>query len=142
MTSNYIIREEKDPVAVLALDEICFPSDTRINLTDSFWWIVWKGKDPVGFAGLRPCKNPCNDGVGFLCRVGVVQTHRGKVLKKRLIKVREQKAKRIGIKELVTYCVPWNCPSVNSLISCGYRLYRPGSYWGGGGSVYLRKPIR
>jgi GNAT superfamily N-acetyltransferase len=141
MASRYVIRAEQAPVAVLALDEICFPNDYRISLADSLWWIVWKGKEAVGYAGLRPCQNPCNAGVGFLCRVGVVPEHRGKGLQKRLIKAREAEAKRIGLVELVTYCVPWNCPSINSLVACGYRFYRPETKYGGGGSIYLRKRL-
>jgi GNAT superfamily N-acetyltransferase len=139
--SRYAIRAESAPVAVLALDEVCFPDDWRVKLDDSIWWLVWRGKEAVGYAGLRPCKAPRNAGVGFLCRVGVVPKHRGRGLQKRLIAVREATARRLGLKELVTYCVPWNCASINSLVSCGYKFYRPETKWGGAGSVYLRKVL-
>lgn len=138
---NYRIRREPAPVAVLALDEVCFPHDDRVSVEDSLWWLVWRGKEPIGYAGLRPCQTPQNDGLGFLCRVGVVSEHRGRGLQKRLIRVREAAAKAIGLRELVTYCVPWNCPSINSLIACGYKFYRPETKWGGAGAVYLRKRL-
>lgn len=141
MACRYILRSEQAPVAVLALDEICFPDDYRVNLADALWWIVWKGREAVGYAGLRPCKNPCNNGVGFLNRVGIVPDHRGNGLQKRLIRVREAAARRIGLTELVTYCVPWNSASINSLVACGYRFYRPHTKYGGAGAIYLRKRI-
>jgi GNAT superfamily N-acetyltransferase len=138
---SYRIRQEPMPVAVLALDEICFPDDDRINPANSLWWIAWHGKQPVAYAGLRLCRDPQNLGFAFLCRVGVIPEHRGRGLQKRLIRVRENAARKLAVTELITYCVPWNCPSINSLVSCGYKFYRPGTKWGGAGSVYLRKPL-
>lgn len=141
MACQYAIRAENAPVAVLALDEQCFPHDDRVSLDDSLWWLVWRGKEAVGYAGLRPCQNPQNAGLGFLCRVGVLPRHRGRGLQKRMIAVREAAAKRLGLRELVTYCVPWNSASINSLVACGYRFYRPETKWGGSSSVYLRKRL-
>lgn len=138
---RYAIRAEPAPLAVLALDEVCFPHDDRVKVEDALWWLVWHGKEPVGYAGLRPCKEPQNATLGFLCRVGVIPRHRGRGLQKRLVAAREAAARRIGLAELVTYCVPWNCASINSLVACGYRFYRPGTKWGGGGAVYLRKVL-
>jgi len=139
--NRYSIRREPVPVAVLALDEICFPDDDRVRIEDTLWWVVLCGKEAVAYGGLRPCQNECNKGVGFLCRVGVVPKHRGKGLQKRLIYVRERAAKAAGLDEVVTYCVPWNCASLNSLIACGYKFYRPATKWGGSGSIYLRKRL-
>ena len=138
---RYTIRRADLPVAVLALDEICFPHDDRINPADSLWWIVWHGKQPVAYAGLRLCQAEHNLGLAFLCRVGVVPAHRGRGLQKRLIRIREAAARRLAVTELITYCVPWNCPSLNSLISCGYKFYRPTTKYGGAGAVYLRKVL-
>lgn len=138
---SYRIRREELPAAVLALDEICFPEDYRITTADALWWVVWCGKQPVGYGGLRPCKEAFNRGLGFLCRVGVVESHRGNGLQKRLIAVRERQARAMGMRALVTYCVPWNCASINSLIACGYKTYRPDEKWGGAGSIYFRKRL-
>jgi GNAT superfamily N-acetyltransferase len=142
MTRYTIAHEpEVDATEVLGLDLACFPSDTRVTVPGSLWWIVRHRGRPVGYAGLYVCEDPDNRGLGFLCRVGVLAEHRGHGLQGRLIRARERTARRLGLKELVTYCVPWNEPSVNSLIKCGYRLYRPASRWGGGGAVYLRKRL-
>lgn len=138
---RYILRRADLPVAVLALDEICFPSDDRITTADSLWWIVWHHEQPVAYAGLRLCREAQNLGLAFLCRVGVLPAHRGRGLQKRLIRARERAARQLAVTELVTYCVPWNSPSLNSLIATGYRFYRPGTKYGGAGSVYLRKVL-
>jgi GNAT superfamily N-acetyltransferase len=98
------------PVAVLALDEICFPHDDRITTADSLWWIVWQDKIPVAYAGLRICQAEQNLGLAFLCRVGVIPGHRGRGLQKRLIRARERAARQLAVSELVTYCVPLEQP--------------------------------
>lgn len=138
---RYAVRRELNPVAVLALDEICFPEDYRIKLQNAHWWIVWHGKDAVGYAGLRPCQQACNSGVAFLNRVGVLKEHRGHGLQKRLIRVRENAARALGMEEVVTYCMSWNYASVNSLVACGYRFYAPATKYGGADAVYLRKKL-
>jgi hypothetical protein len=52
-----------------------------------------------------------------------------------------KEAKALGNKEIITYVAHWNCPSLNSLIACGYRFYRPADKWAGSSSVYLRKRL-
>lgn len=139
---TYRIQREDTPLAVLPLDQECFPSDHRPVLENSLWWIVWRGKEPVGYAGLRVCENAQNKGLGFLSRAGVIAKHRGKGLQKRLIRAREAAARSFGLRELVTYVAHWNSPSINSLVACGYRFYRPAHKWGGAASVYLRKRLK
>jgi ribosomal protein S18 acetylase RimI-like enzyme len=103
--------------------------------------VTWEGKEPVAFAGLRLCAMPENRGLGFLCRAGVLPAYRGRGLQKKLIRVREAAARQLGLKELVTYCLCSNSPSINSLVGCGFRFYVPATKYGGAGSVYLRKEI-
>jgi RimJ/RimL family protein N-acetyltransferase len=138
---RYTIRREPTPVAVLPLDQECFPSDHRPVLENSLWWVVWCGKEPVGYAGLRVCENTQNKGLGFLSRAGVVAKHRGKGLQKRLVRAREAEARALGLTDLVTYVAHWNSASINSLIACGYKFYRPADRWAGSSSVYLRKRL-
>ena len=129
------------PVAVLALDEICFPHDDRITTADSLWWIVWQDKTPVAYAGLRLCKDPRNLGLAFLNRAGVVPGHRGRGLQQRLIRARVAAARRLAVNELVTYVMIYNVASINSLVNCGFRFYVPATKWGGTTAVYLCKPL-
>lgn len=139
---TYRIQREDTPLAVLPLDQECFPSDHRPVLENSLWWVVWRGKEPVGYAGLRVCQSAQNKGLGFLSRAGVVAKHRGRGLQKRLIRAREAEARGLGLNELITYVAHWNCPSINSLVACGYRFYRPATKWAGSSSLYLRKALR
>lgn len=125
------------PVAVLALDEICFPHDDRITTADSLWWIVWQDKTPVAYAGMRLCKDPRNLGLAFLNRAGVVPGHRGRGLQQRLIRARVAAARRLAVNELVTYVMIYNVASINSLVNCGFRFYVPATKWGGTTAVYL-----
>ena len=129
------------PVAVLALDEICFPHDDRITTADSLWWIVWQDKTPVAYAGMRLCKDPRNLGLAFLNRAGVVPGHRGRGLQQRLIRARVAAARRLAVNELVTYVMIYNVASINSLVNCGFRFYVPATKWGGTTAVYLCKPL-
>lgn len=138
---TYRIRREPVPLAVLPLDQECFPSDHRPALENSLWWVVWCGRQPVGYAGLRVCEGAQNKGLGFLSRAGVVAKHRGKGLQKRLIRAREAEARALGLAEIVTYVAHWNCASINSLAACGYKHYRPATKWGGKEAVYLRKRL-
>jgi GNAT superfamily N-acetyltransferase len=134
---------KRDPLGlpVLPLDEICFPADHRVAVPGSLWWVAWDGTEPVAYAGLRLCSMPENRGLGFLCRAGVVPSHRGRGLQKRLIRIRERAARELGLKELVTYCICSNSPSLNSLVGCGFRFYSPATKYGGPGAVYLRKEL-
>ena len=136
---TYRICREPVPLAVLPLDEQCFPSDHQPTLENSLWWVVWRGKEPVAYAGLRVCQNSCNKGLGFLSRAGVLREHRGRGLQRRLIRARETEARQLGLKEVLTYVALWNCASLNSLIASGYKFYRPADKWAGRESVYLRK---
>lgn len=135
------IKRDNLGLPVLPLDEICFPADDRVAVPGSLWWVAWEGKEPVAYAGLRLCSMPENRGLGFLCRAGVIPAYRGRGLQKKLIRVREAEARQLGLGELVTYCMGSNSPSLNSLVTCGYRFYSPATKYGGPGAVYLRRKL-
>jgi GNAT superfamily N-acetyltransferase len=113
--------------------------DEPCDVSDGFWWVAYDGKMPCGFAGV--VRSIQWSDTGYLCRSGVLRSHRGNGLQKRLIRVRERKAKALGWNWLIsdTYKNP---PSANSLISCGYRTFAPSRPWGFDGAIYWRKKIR
>lgn len=119
------------------LDKELFPND-YLSSKNGFWWIVYCGKKPVAFAGLR--KSSQWDEAGYLCRVGVTHDHRGNGLQKRLIRTRERKARSIGWAYLLTDTLE-NPASANSLISCGYKMYEPTNPWASDGACYWRKKL-
>jgi GNAT superfamily N-acetyltransferase len=103
------------------------------------WWIAYDGELPVAFAGV--CQSYRWADTGYLCRAGVIRSHRGQGIQRRLVRVRELKGKRLGWNWLVTDTAPWNMPSANSLIGCGFRMFRPSRPWGIEGALYWRKRI-
>lgn len=131
----------KDPAtAALLLHLQCkiLPLDNALKSNKGFWWIAYDGDLPVGFAAMSPSHRW--DDTGYLSRSGVVPSHRGNGLQKRLLQVRERKARELGWKWLITdtRCNP---PSSNSLIARGFRLYEPSRPWGHTDALYWRKAL-
>ena len=119
----YTIRKTNDLRLIAKLDHVIFGpiGDTAVELDNATWWVAYANGSPVAFAGLSKF-----GGCWFLRRVGVVTSHRGNGLQKRLIKVRVKHAKRADPKlSVVTYTVLDNHPSSNNLIATGFRLYEP-----------------
>jgi GNAT superfamily N-acetyltransferase len=114
------------------------PYDKPAATTIGWWWLAFDGDEPVGFAGLYQSSRWCD--AGYLCRAGVVPSHRGQGLQKRLIRARERKARAVGFRWLITDTND-NPSSGNSLISSGFRLYSPSKPWAADGALYWRKPI-
>lgn len=128
---------------ITELDKICFPGDYRVRIPNTWWWFVYDADgDVAAYAGLRECTQICNRGLGYLCRAGVIEKYRGNGLQKELINARVRYAKRLGLKQAVTYVSPSNLASANSLVACGFRLYNPTYRWGGKDCFYLRKILR
>lgn len=126
---------------IRGLDRLCFPSDDPYEPRGSWWWIARDGENPVGYAGLKPLKD--EPGVAFMSRVGVLPTHRGKGLGRRLVEVRVQFARsQPDIDTLITYTSPQNIASANNLISAGFRLYTPEYFWGLENGLYFRMDVK
>lgn len=105
---------------------------------EGYWWIAYDGKTPAGFAGMTLHENGT---MAFLCRCGVLPEYRGKGLQRKLIKVRERLAKKIGVKWLVSYTTRKRLVSGNNLIKCGFLLFDPPFSWGDKYWLHFRKEI-
>lgn len=102
------------------------------------WWLVFDTtNEPVGFAGITPSTYAAN--TGYMKRSGVLPAHRGRGLQRRLLRVRERYAKARNWCAVVTDTALHNVASANSLIACGFRLFRPDPLWCGEGWDYWRK---
>lgn len=122
---------------LIELHKECFPADELPSFTNGYWWIAYDRCRPVGFCGLNTVKSW--DKAGYLVRGGVVSTHRGKGLQKKLIRIRAIKAKKVGFDFLIS-ATRDNIPSANNLIACGFKLYEPTVPWMADGSLYwIRK---
>lgn len=113
-----------------------FGPETKFYIEGSYWWIAYCDGLPIGFTGLKPFTAV---GRAFLYRSGVLTAFQGNGLQKRFIRIRERLAKKIGLMRMVTYTSEDNLPSANSLISCGYKLYKPKTPWGIAHALYFAK---
>jgi GNAT superfamily N-acetyltransferase len=142
--SKYVIRavDIRNPLlqeAIAVLHVECFgEEECRYKPTEGYWWLVHFEGDVVGFAGISASRSWLK--TGYLCRAGVLPGHRGHGLQKRLIKVRLKKAKALGWTHAITDTRD-NPASSNSLISCGFRMYRATNPWGFADACYWRKSL-
>ena len=106
------------------------------------WWLAEGRVDgewlPAGFCGLT--ERPQEPSVAYLKRAAVLPWARGRRLQRRMVRVREALARKLGIKQLVTDTTD-NIPSANNLIACGYKLYRPAEPWGFTHTLYWFKEL-
>lgn len=100
------------------------------------WWIIYYEAEPVGFASISPSRTYPNIGV-YLSSAGVLNSHRGKGLQKRLIRVRLRYARTLGKKWAISETVE-NPVSANNLITCGFRSFQPENPWSYRNAHYWR----
>ena len=121
------------------LQKECLPYDEPFDTTAGHWWLAFAADGTaLGFAGLVRTRRWAD--CGYLCRAGVVDAAQGFGLQKRLIRARIAYARRLGWSWLITDTYE-NPPSANSLISCGFKTYKPGWPWGADGVIYWRKKL-
>lgn len=154
---SFLIKEvdADDPVYredILDLHDYTF-LDPRVrpDLPRGFWWLVYD-KDqwiggiippdqhvrPVAFCGLTEAL--ATKETGYLKRAGVLQAYRGQGLQRKLITVRERKARKLGFNMMLTDTTD-NPPSSNSLIRAGYKIFEPAYRWAFPHSIYWRKTL-
>ena len=138
---NFRVREvngSENRLLLQKMQEVCLPETWVYPVTRGWWWLALDAKGiPAGFGALSIIDG-CR--YGYLCRAGVLPTYRGHRLQERLIRVREQKAKALGLTILVTDTSD-NPPSANSLIRCGFKTYTPQQGWGFRHTIYWMKNL-
>ena len=120
------------------LQKQCLPNDTIYNVLTGHWWIAYDNNVPIAFAGMVRSNRWLD--AGYLCRSGVITQYRGKGIQKKLVAVREKKAKKLHWNWLITDTYH-NPASSNSLINAGFKLFDPSEPWGANGTLYWRKRI-
>lgn len=106
------------------------------DFSEGWWWLAFDKKIPIGFGWLAP-SHRYND-FAYLGRCGVIPLYRGKGIQRKLIQIRERKAKKNGYNGCVTDTTR-NIPSANNLIRAGYLLYTPSTLYGFSDTLYWRK---
>lgn len=122
------------------LHEACFDGTAAQPDYDAgHWWLAYdERKEAIGFAGITP--SSLDEYTGYLKRAGVLEEHRGHGLQKRLIRVREARAKKNGWLRIVTDCTD-NPNSANNLYRAGYRMLRPHYGWAFSDTLYWTKTL-
>ncbi len=121
----------------------------RPDLPRGYWWLAYDKAAfetynrltppvAVGFCGLTI--TPADNTTGYLKRAGVLKAYRGNGLQRRLIAVREKKARKLGLTLMITDTTE-NAASSNSLINAGYKLFEPQYRWAFKQSLYWRKHL-
>lgn len=129
---------KKHAFSILRLQEETFPYDDKTSADEGFWWLAYDGKAIVAFVQMTHVESwPYT---GYISRVGVLPSHRGKGLQKRLMRACERKAKQLGWTRMIstTYNNP---PSTNNFIALGYKTYEPNIRWGADGTNYWVKEL-
>lgn len=142
--ADYFIRraDGTDPTTARIIcdmhTEIFGDTAPQVVPKEGWWWLAWKGGEPVGFAGLR-LTSATPKTTGYLHRSGVARKHRGNRLQTRMIHIREAMARSRGLTRMVSDTTD-NLASANSLIRAGYRLFEPMNKWAfGDDSLYWEK---
>ena len=135
--------EEGDNEVILELHRKCFTSGEYIpDFDEGWWWLCYRDYDPVGFCGLeKTIDRVYGNDLGYLCRSGVREDHRGKGLQLRMIRVRERKAREVGCTAMLTDTND-NPKSGNTLIRAGYKLFVPTKPWAMKTSLYWKKELQ
>jgi GNAT superfamily N-acetyltransferase len=127
----------KDHSTLIKLQKHCLPNDKPYSAA-GWYWIGYEDNKPVAFCVLAPSRRWAD--TVYLARAGVIETHRGQGLQKRMIQIRNAYAKRKGYTWAVTDTTD-NPASSNSLISKGFKLFTPSCPWGYSSSLYWRKRL-
>ena len=130
------IRHSRIQNELSVLQKKCLPSDTPYDTNYGYWWIVYDAFNlPCAFGGLARSVRWTN--VGYLCRAGVLFSHRGHGVQKRLIRARIRQARALGWEWVITDTYQ-NPASANSLIATGFKMYEPSQPWGAKETLYWR----
>ena len=122
------------------LQKTCLPHDKIYPLTKGYWYVVFSETgEAVGFGGIVPSTRWSD--TMYLCRAGVVPTHQGQGLQKRLIRQRLKVAKRLGMNWVITDTNE-NPASANSLIAIGFKMFEPSQPWGLKTALYWKYKIK
>lgn len=120
------------------LDEQCFPADYRIEEDSETTWIVgYADGIPVCYIGVQDI----GQGVGFVPRIGVLESHQGQRLARRLLKRITKESKEIGLAQLVTYIAHNNPQSLNCFFADGYKALIPEYLYAGKEFIYMVKNL-
>lgn len=141
---NVTIRrvDNTDPAVQIALrdmDRECLPTDLSADTSDGVWWVAWKKNVPIAYTSLK--KSNQGPDTAYYSRAGVLPAYRGRGIQKKMLRVLLKYAKAEGWARVISDTSKDNVASSNSLITCGFKLYRPVTPWSFDSALYWRKEL-
>lgn len=122
-----------------ALHEYTFNDGSLVpDFHDGHWWIAFYHDAEAGFIGIK--QSILAPDVGYFIRVGVLHVHRGQGLQRRLMRVMERKARKVGWTRIVTDTRK-NPHSANNIIAAGYKMFEPVQPWSFSDACYWTKDL-
>ncbi|WP_024517094.1 GNAT family N-acetyltransferase [Bradyrhizobium sp. Tv2a-2] len=117
-----------------------FPALASKHFSHGYWWIAQEHDTniAVAFAALVPFFGP-KDGVGYFKRAYVLPEYRGQGLQLSFMRLREDKARQLGWRMLVSECSGDNVHSASNFSKAGFSEFIPEQPWGAPGSIYFAK---
>ena len=103
--------------------------------TNREWWVFLDKRGKIG----AYCGSIYSEGICIFIRAWVKKQYRGKGMQKKLINIRLRAAKTKQCTVSITYTTKDNYPSVNNLISKGFKFYFPQYAYGGKEMLYWSK---
>jgi RimJ/RimL family protein N-acetyltransferase len=134
------VRRTADLAAVAELDRFAFPSDEPVQLDGATWWIATDDGERVGFCGFAVY--PETPRTVYLRRYGVVPAYRSAGIGSRMCDVGARHARKLGFRDLVTYTLVSNFPSMRALGRSGFVPHEPlWAYAGYADVMYWRRDL-
>jgi len=131
------VRKSSDLLTAQQLHVLEFGEGGHIS-DDSIAWYARrhprKWSDIMGYATARPMGD-----ILYLNSASILRPYRGLGIHRKLIQARVRYAKRQGMSTVITYTAYDNCASINNLIACGFKTFRPEYEWVGSEYIYWRK---
>lgn len=127
--------EHDDEIA--ALDAACFTREEAFPVVvtaGSDCWVALDGDEAIGYAVADT-----RLGGAYLDRYGVLPAYAGRGIGKRLLRAWLAQARRARLSYAWTYTVPSNASSINALVGCGFRAWRP--EWASPGYCVWRREL-
>lgn len=125
------------------LHEESFPGYIVTDFRVGEWWLVETDGQAAGFCALWPSITLPGT-AGYLARSAVRPQWRGHGLQRRMITLRERRARQHGWLLMLSDSVHGNWASANNLIRAGYTLWQPPRPWGAPDMhpLYWRKALQ
>jgi RimJ/RimL family protein N-acetyltransferase len=114
-----------------------FPELQERHIVSGYWWLVYLGREPVGFAGMVPMEP--FPGVGYFKRCLVKPGHYGGI-QLRAMAARDLKARQLGWTMLVSECHASNSRSAANFLKFGFEQFEPEQPWAKD-SIFFKKTL-